>query len=75
VNPETDLRIAYDALTDLVRREYPAGLSLSEIAATWGDGITPEQVRAIRRLETRRNAPAHQQPDGANTQRTGWQER
>jgi hypothetical protein len=41
---------ACDALATLVRDEYP-DLPLAEIAETWGDQVTPEQVEALVWLE------------------------
>jgi hypothetical protein len=37
-----------DALAKLVRVEYPAGMPLHEIAATWGDGITADELAALK---------------------------
>jgi hypothetical protein len=47
---------ATDGLVLLVRAEYPADLSLAEIAETWGRGLglTTAQVEAIAALERRR---------------------
>lgn len=45
------LERACTALAALVRDEFPDDYSLSECAYTWGDGITPEQIDAIRVLE------------------------
>ena len=45
------LEAGYRALAGLVRAEYPDRLTLAAIAATWGDGITDEQVDALRVLE------------------------
>jgi len=46
-----DYVAALSALASLVRREFPPGYTLAEIAATWGDGATPEAIEALRRLE------------------------
>lgn len=45
------LERACAALATLVRKEYPDRCSLAEIAETWGEGITPEQVEALRVLD------------------------
>jgi hypothetical protein len=44
------------ALAHLVRTEYPEGYTLTEIAETWGlnEGLTPEEVEAIRAFEAAR---------------------
>jgi hypothetical protein len=47
-----ELEAAYQALAQLVRDEYREGYTLAEIADTWGNGITPEQVEALRAIET-----------------------
>lgn len=43
------------ALVKMVRDEYPADLSLSEIVRTWGGGagVTPDEVAAIEAWEAR----------------------
>jgi hypothetical protein len=46
-----DWERAADALASLVRAEYPLHYSLAEIAETWGEGVSPEQIDALRRLE------------------------
>ena len=46
-----DLELAVVALVALVRREYPTGKRLAEIAYIWGEGITDDQIRALDRLE------------------------
>lgn len=43
---------ACSALASLVRAEYPTGLTLAEIALTWGEGISPEQIDALVCLES-----------------------
>lgn len=48
---KTVLVRAVAALTILVREEYGHDLTLAEIADTWGIGVTPEQVEALRTLE------------------------
>jgi hypothetical protein len=45
------LERACAALAALVRQEYPDTYSLAEIAETWGEGVTPEQVDALRVLD------------------------
>ena len=44
------LERACAALATLVRQEYPDAYTLAEIAETWGEGITPEQVTALAEL-------------------------
>ncbi len=34
-------------LAILVRGEYPPDLTLAEIAQTWGDGVSQEQIEAL----------------------------
>lgn len=43
---------ACSALTALVRVEFGQKYSLVEIAETWGEGITAEQIEALRVLES-----------------------
>lgn len=50
------LRLAVEALTLLVKAEYPAGLSLVEIARDWGVGISPGHLSALERIESSRSA-------------------
>ena len=45
------LRLACDALATLVRQEAPVGMPLAEIAEIWGEGVTNEQIAALRQLE------------------------
>lgn len=45
------LERACAALAMLVRVEFGDRYSLSYIADTWGEGITPEQLAALRQLE------------------------
>jgi hypothetical protein len=45
-----DLELALGALIPLVRQEYPV-LPLAEIAATWGEGATPQAVAALARVD------------------------
>ena len=44
-------RLAAEALAALVREDYPNDLRLSEIARTWANGLTPEQIDALRSVE------------------------
>ena len=46
------LERACAALASMVRQEYPESYSLAEIAATWGEGITPEQIEALQLLDS-----------------------
>ena len=39
-------------LAALIRAEYPSNWSLAEIAGVWGEGITQEQIDALRWLES-----------------------
>lgn len=39
---------ARDALAKLVKAEYPDDLTLHEIAATWGEGLTADELEALR---------------------------
>jgi hypothetical protein len=48
-----DLRLAHAALTKLVMAEYPENYSLAEIGYTWGEGLPPEEIAALKRLERR----------------------
>jgi hypothetical protein len=50
-SPLVLLERACAALSSLVRAEYGEKYTLAEIAETWGEGITPEQVEALRLLE------------------------
>ncbi len=47
------IAVAVDGLVRLVRAEYPDSLTLAEIAETWGpgEGLTPDQVRAVAALD------------------------
>lgn len=45
------LERALDALVQLVRQEYPQHLSLEEIAQTWGERLSPEQIEALGYVE------------------------
>lgn len=45
------LEQACAALASLVRMEYPVRYTLSEIAATWGEGISPEQLAALSEVD------------------------
>lgn len=45
------LERAFAVLADLVRAEYPEDLTLAEIAATWGDQVSGEQIQALAYLE------------------------
>jgi hypothetical protein len=47
-----DLRLAAEALAALVRNEYPSEYTLTEIASTWGEGISDEQIEGLRRTES-----------------------
>jgi hypothetical protein len=49
---ETTLRLAIEALAHLVREEYPAEMSLADVASTWGGSLTPEHVEALRSVES-----------------------
>lgn len=53
--PDLQHRHAIEGLAALVHAEYPADLSLAEIAETWGPaaGLTRAQVDAIAALERR----------------------
>lgn len=42
---------ALSALVKLVRQEYPERLPLVEIAATWGDGISEQEIAALAILD------------------------
>src|SRR5947199_5257765 len=44
------LERACAALTQLVRQEFP-DVSLADIAATWGESISDEQIEALRQLD------------------------
>jgi hypothetical protein len=46
-----DLELALGALIPLVRQEYP-DRPLAEIAATWGEGATPQAVEALARVDS-----------------------
>ncbi len=45
------LERACAALASLVRSEFGEQYTLAQIAETWGEGITPEQVSALRSLD------------------------
>jgi hypothetical protein len=45
------LEQACRALASLVRMEYPSHLTLADVAQRWGEGITPDQVKALRWFE------------------------
>ena len=45
---------AFSALAKLVRREYPQGLSLVEIAKTWGVDATGAEARGARHARATR---------------------
>ena len=50
--PLPELLVAAIAgLAKLVRNEYPADASMGEIAATWGEDLTPDEVGAVRLLD------------------------
>ena len=40
-------RLAISGLANLVRVDNPAGRSLVEIARTWGEGVTAEEIEAL----------------------------
>lgn len=48
----TRWRLATEALAVLVREDYPPDLRLSEIARTWGIGLTPDHLAALRSVES-----------------------
>jgi hypothetical protein len=41
------LERACAALASLVRQEFPSDLSLAEIADTWGENLSVEQIEAL----------------------------
>jgi hypothetical protein len=45
---QTSLQEAFRALAVLVHDEYDDRYTLGYIASTWGEGITPEQLDALR---------------------------
>ena len=49
---EQTLERACKALASLVRVEFGDRYTLAEIADTWGEGILPEHVDALRELES-----------------------
>jgi hypothetical protein len=50
-NSSVLLERACAALAVLVRVEYPSDRSLAEIATTWGEGISEEQIEALKWFE------------------------
>jgi hypothetical protein len=41
----------FAALASLVRQEFGERYNLVEIATTWGEQVTPEEIEALRELE------------------------
>ena len=52
-----DLRIACEVLADLVRAEYPADVTLEEIASRFGTSPTAQKLAALRRVIAILNFP------------------
>jgi hypothetical protein len=50
-----DLRRVVDLLGSLIYEDFPEGMTLSQIAETWGHG-TPEQLGALRCVEAERGS-------------------
>jgi hypothetical protein len=51
--------LALEVLARLVRDEYGDRYTLVEVAGTWGEGVTPEQLKALAHL-----APLLGEPSG-----------